>query len=1082
MRRFTIGRVSAFALALTTWPVGVPRHLLAQGVTTAMIGGVVTDRRGVGVEGAEIRVVHGATGFVTRGFSRAAGRYVIQGLPVGGPYTVVARRIGYREATRDGLVLDLGEHRRLDFVLEATPTELSPITIESRQDPTFSPSHTGAEGSVSDALLHRLPTADRDLYSFLSLVPQMSTRYGPSGGGVNYRFNDIQLDGALDQAVYGGNAAASVWGARPISIEAVQEYEVLLSPYDVRYGDFAGALINGVTKSGTNRFRAAAFVYARNEQLARDVEYLRASPYDRAQFGFTVAGPLVHDRVHFFVASEFQRLHSPASGPYIGQDASIEPPVPVTSAQVDSLAQVLQGYGLVGGSGGRVTNSIPGLNLFGRLDAAIPGWNSRLLLRYNFSHADSNAFSRPISRSANTACPGDECFPLSSLQRPFTVTKHSVAAQLSTQLPGGTYNELRVGYTSPSSVITTPTPQPLVLVDVPSATAAAGFATLQAGTPDFTQGFETNQDVLELSDVVTMPLGTHRLTCGATTQFWHVRNLQTPWLYGIWEFASLDSLEQGTAREYRVSQDQGGADATMNGLGIGLLAGDQWQVTDGLSLTLGVRLDVPLVRGAPPYSSTVDSAFGRRTDVIPSGNALWSPRAGFNWQLPGAIRQQLRGGAGLFAGRPPLAWLLQPFQSYGKGLARLTCNSGTGGAPPFPAEPDYRNPPLTCANGVGFATAVGQVNFVDEGLRFPQTFRATLAYDRELPGGVVATLEALYTKAVHDFWFLNRNLQEPVGSDRNGRTMYGALDTLGVAAPNVVSPQFARVDVMELRNQSRNYAWSATVQLAKRFSSSVEARAGYNYSVTRDVQSHQHFSVNAGDNWRAQPRSGRQDDQRVGVSAFDQPHRVVVAGTFTAPWRKWRTHLSFYYVGGSGTPYTYVVGGVQRGTGRTGDLNADGSNANDPPYVPVSALDTTEIRFGGPPDEVATQQQAFETFVNETPCLRAQRGRILERNSCRSPWVHTLNAAVRQAFPSVRGHTLAVQVEVFNLLNLLSTSWGAVRLPSGYNPNSSAAPLLTHVGQRGGQPVFRFGSTTPRWSSQNLESYYQIQLSARYSY
>ena len=199
-------------------------------------------------------------------------------------------------------------------------------------------------------------------------------------------------------------------------------------------------------------------------------------------------------------------------------------------------------------------------------------------------------------------------------------------------------------------------------------------------------------------------------------------------------------------------------------------------------------------------------------------------------------------------------------------------------------------------------------------------------------------------------------------------------------------------------------------------------------------------------------------------------------GTFSAPWRTWQTDFSFFYVGGSGTPYTYVVNGVSTPNGaQTGDLNADGTTGNDPVYVPASAYNTAEILFAGTSDKVAAQQQGFEEFIDGTPCLRQQRGTIVQRNSCRSPWVHTLNASLRQAFPSLRGHTLAVQFEIFNLLNLLSSKWGLVKLPFSTN-------LLTHVGQSAGQSVFRFDPTMPRYNSQNLDSYYQIQLSARYSF
>ena len=1050
----------AFALVL---------ELVAQGITTASIGGTVSGQSGAGIDAAEIRVIHRSTGVVTNGQSRTDGRYLVQGLPAGGPYDVVVRRIGYREQKRGDLALALGQYLRLDIALTPVPVELEPVVVEAEQASTFSST------IVSEKLLHQLPTANREVFGLLALVPQMSTTYGPSGGGVNYRFNSVRLDGAIDQGIFAGQIPGAVWGSRSISIEAVQEYQVLLSPYDVRQGDFAGALINGVTKSGTNQWHGTAFVYARNEQLARDVPYLRASPYDRALFGFSLGGPLVRDRAHFFVSTAFQQLRAPAPGPYIGQDPRSQVPVPVTPAQVDSFTQILRDHGLEPGSGGQVTVEVPTTDLFGRLDVSLPSWKSRLMVRYEYSHSDSSGFSRPIARGRISLCSQPECFPLSSAQRSFGLDRHSTAAKLSTQLGGGGYNEFHVAYSAQSGAILSDIPQPHIQVTVPS---GSSVATMLAGINDNTQAFAQDQSVFEVSDNLTFPLDAHRVTVGVLAQVWSIRNLQQPSAYGVWQFSSLDSLQSNTAASYRVSFDQGSADASVRGVNLGVYAGDQWQLNDRFALTLGLRVDIPTVSGVPSYSSQVKSEFGRRTDVIPSGNAQWSPRAGFNWDLGGRPRQQLRGGAGLFAGRPPLAWLFQPFQSFGSGVATLVCR-GANPPPPFPAMPDYRNPPRACANGAG-PVATGPVNFVDAGLRFPQTFRATLSYDRELSKGVVATLEGMYTRATRDFLFLNANLADPVGTDRDGRAMYGSLDPLtGVADTNRISQQFANVDVMELRNQSRNYSVSLSAQLVGRLSDRAEVRAAYTWSRGRDVQTHYPTAtINAGEEWRAQPYAGRQDDPGLEVSGFDQPHRIVLAGTFTMPWRRWQTDLSFYYVGVSGMPYTYVT----TGSGGRGDLNADGSNANDPVYVPVSAFDPTEIRFQGTSTEVAAQQEAFAGFIEATPCLRDARGQILQRNACRSPWVNQLNLSVRQGLPSVRGHRLVAQLEVFNFLNLLNREWGAFSLPYPSSAPTGTATLMTHVGQSGGQPVFLFDPAMPRWNSENPDSYYQIQFSARYSF
>jgi hypothetical protein len=1070
-------RSLAFLSALVGAPAVVPVDLHAQNLTTAAVSGTVRDASGAAIDAAEIHVINRSTGVATGSRSRADGRYTVQGLDVGGPYSVLIARIGFAPYARDGIFLTLSQDLRLDVVLEALVTELPGIVVEADTDPRFSASRMGVASTISDSLLRRLPALNRDLYSFLTLVPQLSTiteEPVPSGGGVNYRFNSMLVDGASDQAPFGRNAGGAIWGGKAISIEAVKEYQVLLSPYDVRQGGFAGAAINAVTKSGSNRWQGTAFVYGRSEGLARDVAFLRASPYDRAQFGASLGGPIVPDRVHVLVAAEFQHLSAPSLGPYVGQPASSQTPLPVDPADVTRFTQLLQRYGLQAGSAGPLSNTNPARNWFGRLDVALPRWNSRLVLRENYSRADTNAFSRP---SPSSACGDLACFPFSSVERRQEITKSSTTGQLYTSLPSGAYNELIAGYNAIHLSFTPNVRAPLVMAAAPDA-VAAGVVYLQSGSLEFAQDNELRQRVLELTDNLTLPSGPHRITIGGTVQLPRLRSRQLFGSYGTWQFLSLDSLELGSASDYRVTQDFGGADASLHEAQYGAYVGDQWQVGRRFAITSGLRLDVPVLTGRPPYAALVDSVYGRRTDVVPSGQALWSPRVGFNWDISGDGRQQLRGGLGLFVGQPPMAWLIRAFQNFGSGLQTLHCNAaaGSGPPPPFPASPDYRAPVLACANQVGIGSvAAGPVNLVDPELKSPQTLRASLGYDRRLPWGMVATLEALYTKGVHDFVFVNRNLAGPDSVDRNGRVMYGGIGSLGTATPDLVPGAFPAA--IELRNQSRDYAYNLTAELEKRFSNRLELRAAYSYSRTRDVQSQLYLAFD--DNWRfGRVLAGRHDDLRIGVSDFDRPHRIVIVGTFAAPWK---TDISFYYVGTSGVPFTYATVAA----GGTGDLNADGSNLNDPVYVPANTADMAEIRFSGSVTEVAAQQAAFAAFIARTPCLRGQRGQIVQRNSCRSPWVHSLNLSVRQSV-SFGGHTVSAECQVFNFLNLVNSRWGHVQVPND-NDAQSRVGVLEQVGQTPGaasqsQGVFHYDPGFQPFSSQNLQSNYQIQLGARYSF
>lgn len=1055
LRRFPLLRSPAMLVASAAFA-----SLGAQGVTTAIIEGRVRGVRQEDVDGAVVRAVNRATGQAVE-LPVRGGRYALLGLEVGGPYSVVARRLGFRQAKLDSVFLTLGQRLQLDLVLVPVDVSLDTVRVIATVDPAFSRSRTGVGSTLSDTTLHRLPTRNRDLYDFVQLTPQVSSRVGISGGGVGPRLNSFVVDGVSDRALQGNNAAGAVSGGKAISIEAVKEYQVLLSPYDVRNGDFAGTLVNAVTKSGTNSVSGTAFMYTSNEELARDVPFLRSAPYNRRQFGFAVGGPVVRDRAHYFVATELQRLTAPARGPYVGQSTETNGPVPVSDSLVTRFADILRTYGLESGSAGRVTVGNPLVNLFGRIDVALPEWHSRLVLRYDYGRTTDIRFSRDTSA----------IFPLSSYGLTQTLTKHSAVAQAYTNLRRGGLNELMVGYTSTPSVWTPNVRSPVLQVAVPRATGGTAF--LRAGSNESAQGISLQQESAEIVDHLTIPLSDgHRVTLGARVELFRIKREGVLGAYGSWRFSSLDSLQRGEAERFVLTKDLGSAGAPLRGSQYAFYATDEWQVSDRLSLTFGLRADLMALGDRPPDNRLVDSVFGRRTSAIPSGAVRWSPRFGFKWDPRGDRQSQLRGGVGIFVGRPPLGWLHSAMYNYGSGIGTLQCgplSTDAGLAPRFVS--DYRNQPDSCANGAGFSS--GPVNLVDSRLRLAETSRASLSYDRMLPWSVVATIEGLYTRGLSDFLFVNPNLAGPRAVDRHGRVLYGTIATNGRTTPDLVSDDFT--EVIDLRNQSKNHSLQLSGKLEKRFSDRLEASASYAYSRVRDVQTPPSgFQANV--NWQnGRVVSARHDEVAASTSALEMPHRVVVAGTYTAPWGRWVTDVSVYYVGEAGSPFTYLA---SAGPGR-GDLNADGTNANDPIYVPTNASDTSEIRFFGDPAQLAAQQAAFEQLIAETKCLRRQRGRIMARNSCRGPWVHVTNASIRQSLPAVRGHALAVQLDVFNVLNLLNKDWGPVRVPN--------VALLEQVAQTLGapsvaQPVFRYDPAKPRFDSQSIESSYQLQLGVRYSF
>ncbi|HET7190062.1 MAG TPA: carboxypeptidase regulatory-like domain-containing protein, partial [Gemmatimonadaceae bacterium] len=331
--RTLVGAVAALALVVVA-----PSPVRAQGVTTGALTGTITDESGQGVEGAQVQLRNARTGLNIGTISRASGLYSIQGIAPDNDYTIVVRRIGYGPQTRTGVVIPLGQTRREDFKLGREAAVLSTVTVTATTDPIINASKSGATTTISDSALRRLPTLNRNFSDFVQLVPQVSTTTGYlSGGGVNLRQNAIQIDGAQSGDLFGLGTTGqpgSQANAKSIPLDAVKEYQVLLSPYDVRQGNFGGLLINAVTKSGTNEFHGSVYANTRNQNLTRSQAYL--NDFSQQQFSASLGGPIMKDKLFFFVTGELQRLKTPALGAFIGSDAPI-----VSQASIDGLNNIM---------------------------------------------------------------------------------------------------------------------------------------------------------------------------------------------------------------------------------------------------------------------------------------------------------------------------------------------------------------------------------------------------------------------------------------------------------------------------------------------------------------------------------------------------------------------------------------------------------------------------------------------------------------------------------------------------------------------------------------------------------------------
>ncbi|HEU4631323.1 MAG TPA: carboxypeptidase regulatory-like domain-containing protein, partial [Gemmatimonadaceae bacterium] len=904
----TRSRLSALAAALL---LAVAVRPAAAQVTTGGIAGRVVSPAGEPIESAQIQVTNTATGRTVGTLTRENGSYSIIGLEAGSAYEVTARRIGFQAVTQRGVRVALGLQTPLDFTLTPAATQLAAVTVEASTEPAIiAPDHRGTQTSISDTLIRRLPTLNRNFTDFVALTPQVgNSGPGLSGAGTNNRFNNIQIDGATEADLFGLGSTGQPGGqanGKSIGLEAVKEYQVLLAPYDVRLGNFSGALINAVTKSGRNEFFGSAYAFGRNESFVRSQDYI--DEFRQIQYGFSLGGPIVRDKALFFVNAEIQDRQTPAGGPSINNGTSL------TSGQIDAFKAQLAERGMnVAGTGAAVTNENPLQNIFARLDFNLPH-STTLVLRHNFGHAEDDVFSRSRSGSSPS-------FNLSDAGYLFKSDKNATVAQLRTNLSNGAYNEFIAGYTTIRDR-RAPAVEGLPQVDM----IISGVATLTAGSERSSQANELDQDIIELTDNFTIPVGeSHRVTVGTQNTFYKVRNLFGQNRYGYWVFNSPEDLAAGTAREYRVGVPvtngqigEGDGAVRFSAFNWSLYAEDEWTISPRFNITYGLRVEAPTFSDKPPYNPDVEEIFGRRTDEVPSNNITFSPRFGFNWDPTGDATQQIRGGVGVFTGRPAYVWLSNAFQNSGgfSGYAQLTCRGDD--TPAFTAAA-VASPPRACSDGTT-ARAGSEVDLLSEDLKFPQNLRANLAYDRQIFDDYTVTFEALYTRGINNLFYQNIALAGPVGTDPDGRVLYG----LQPEEPNLVDP--GRDVVLDVTNQSKDYSYSLTAGIARRFTQNFGGSVYYTYSQAKDVQNL--TSSTAFSQYRfGRPLVTRQEDLSLGTSIFSQPHRIVATGTYTFPTR---TTVSAIYVGQSGQAFGYVS---------SGDLNGDGLTLNDPVYVPTGPDD-----------------------------------------------------------------------------------------------------------------------------------------------
>jgi hypothetical protein len=950
----------------------------AQAVTTGTLSGNVVDQQGGLLPGVTVNAVHEPTGTRYSAVTDTEGRFQIPNVVVGGPYTVTASLSGFRDERTDNVNVALGEDKTLEFKMAlATVTET--VTVVGQA--AFSTTQAGAAASVGQAAVENLPTIARSLTDIARVSPFFNQTQSDAGdsflsvAGTHNRYNNLQIDGAVNNDLFGLAASGTPGGqtgTQPISLDAIQELQLVVSPYDVRQGGFAGGSVNAITRSGTNQFTGTAYVFARNENLVGKGSVGRkVGQFKDQQEGFSVGGPIVRSRAFFFSNLDFGRKDTPSGYSIDGITGQNWGHLPEVQRIVD-IAKTRYGYdpGSLGEFSRRNNND----KVFVRTDFNLRT-GSRLTVRHNY-----------VKGLADNGTQTQFAYYMPDYFYQIQDTTNSTVGQLNSTF-GSAFNELRVTYQRERNNRGRRDGQPkfpAIQVDLPDGN------NVKFGTENSSHANQLDQDIVELTDDLTLLRGGHTITIGTHNEFFKFRNLFIQNAYGNYRFASIDNFAAGIAGSYDYSfsntgdPDQAAEFAVRQ---FGFYAGDQWRLRNNLTVTYGFRVDIPNFPDKPNANPVASSTFGYATDVTPAPK-MFSPRAGFNWDLSGGSnnRQQIRGGVGIFSGRTPYVWLSNQYGNTGIDFTRVSISYRSSNSVAF--VPDPNNQP----KNVGGA-ATNEIDVIDPDYQYPSIVRSNLAYDRNLGfWGLIGTAEVLFSKTIKDVRYENLNLVQ-TGTRPDGRPLYSRL------YPNLSN-------VLLLTNTSKGYNYSLTGKIERPFRNGWFASGSYLYNDARTIQDGTNST--AFSTW-ANVYTLNTSDPPLTRSNFSIGHRVTLSGSKTVPFGKGVSGtFSMYYNGQSGRPYVVLF---------NGDVNGDTRTTNDLLYVPANEGEVLVIN-GTWAD--------LDAFISSDSSLKNRRGQVAERNGGRSPWVNTLDFRFAANVPTRTRAKVEVTMDVLNLLNLFDKNNGEV--------------------------------------------------------
>ena len=1071
LRRLAIALAAMSAMAVAT-------EASAQ-VTTGSVRGSVKDADGRPLEGVRLVAIHTPSGTQYIGVTRADGRFNIAGMRVGGPYSVAATMIGYARQSRDDITVSLGAAADLEFTMSAVATQLAAVTVTS-EGGQMSSTRTGSATSIRTEQLQALPTISRRLADFTRLTPEAS---GSSFAGQDNRLNNILVDGSPFNNSFGlGGQPGDRTGVSPISLDAIEAVQVSIAPFDVRQAGFVGAAVNTVTKSGTNEWSGSVYYNVRDEsQVGRDAGGGKFIPgtFNFDQYGFRVGGPIIKNKLFIFASYESDKLSSPATsfrsnlgGETVGGNVTR-----VLKTDLDNLSSFLQtNFGFNTGGYEGYPGETPSTRLTAKVDYALSDRNK---FSFRMSTLDSETdvltstssslgFGRP--RTTNW---------LGFQGSNYTILENidSYVGEWNSLLTDRIANQLSVSFTKQDES-RGPINNLFPFVDILDGDLGPVGATYTSfGAEPFTPNNELRYNSVGFANNLTIYGNRHDLTFGISLEKYESENVffpgrQSAYVYNSltdfladagdfitqcgtnqanWATCSRATSPAGTGpRRFQVRYanvvGQVKPVQPLEVMFTGFYAQDEYRVRGNLTLTGGVRVDIPSFGNTGIENVDVNTMNFRdedgstvqyNTGKLPEATPLLSPRLGVNWDVRGNGQTIVRGGSGIFTGKPAYVWISNQIGNNGV-LTGFIQDDGASGAEltnrPFHPDPDHYKP-TTIADPPAPAASY-ELALTDKNFKFPQVWRTNAAIDHRFASGWRATVEFIWGRDVNGIYYINANLPAPdanfTGADARPRWN---VDKCAAVSGN----QFNRLNcavtsAVVLKNQNVGETYNASVSLERAFRNGFYAKLATAYGTSENTVDPGSIAFGS---WNNNQHTGNPNDPGLGNSNNYQGRRSFAVVSYT------RDFLGF-----GNSSISMVLENRTIGNSSyvfSGDLNGDGGTSNDLIYVPANDGEMNFAAIGGAtPFSIAAQQAAWNAYIDQDPHLRTRRGQYALRGGLILPEVTRMDLSVSQDVSRLlagRRNSLQVRLDILNFTNMINSNWGAARTAISTSPLIPTTPL-----------------------------------------